>query len=208
MSQREVGQLTPPVGEGDHVEGPATAAVTLVEYGDYECPYCRAAMPIVIELQELLGEQLRYVYRHFPVVNLHPHAQHAAEAAEAAAAQGKFWDMHAHLFEHQQALEDEDLVRYASDLGLDAERFRLELAGHVYADRVREDFASAIGSGVEGTPTFFLDGVRYDEPVGLQQLLTAIRRTHPEVPDDGFDQVQQRRIPRVVGQRTRFRAGG
>lgn len=205
MTQKGVGQLTPAVGERDHVLGPATAPVTLVEYGDYECPYCRAAMPIVTELQTLLGAQLRFVFRHFPVTNLHPHAQRAAEVAEAAGAQGWFWDMHAYLFEHQDALDDEHLVQYAADLGLDAERIRRELVGHVYADRVREDFSSAIESGVEGTPTFFLDSVRYDEPVGLQQLLAAIRLAHPELPSEGFDQAQRLRIPRVVGQRSRFR---
>lgn len=207
MTQREVGHLTIPVGERDHVMGPETASVTLVEYGDYECPYCRAAVPIVTELQALLGEQLRFVFRHFPVTNVHPHAERAAEAAEAAGAQGRFWDMHAYLFEHHDVLDREHLVRHAADLGLDAERVRQELAGHLYADRVREDFASALESGVEGTPTFFLDGVRYDEPVGLQQLLTAIRLAHPELPSEGFDQAQRLRIPRVVGQRSRFRPG-
>ena len=103
-----------PVGERDHVQGPATAPVTLVEYGDYQCPYCRAAMPIVEELQQILGDQLRYVFRHFPLTALHPHAQHAAEAAEAAAAQGRFSEMHTALFEHQEALEDDHLVQYAA----------------------------------------------------------------------------------------------
>ena len=205
MTQREISHLTPPVDERDHTQGQATAPLTLVEYGDYECPYCRASVPIVEELQGLLGEHLLFAFRHFPVINVHPHAQRAAEAAEAAGAQGSFWDMHFYLFEHQEALENEDLIRYASDLGLDVERFRTELAGHVYADRVREDFASGIQSGVEGTPTFYLDGVRYDEPVGLTQLLAAARRIRPELATEGIDQVQQRRIPRVVGQRSRFR---
>src|SRR5258705_9468430 len=120
-------RLAVPVGEGDHVRGPASASVTLVEYGDYECPYCRAAVAIVEELQRVLPDALRFVFRHFPLENVHPHAPRAAEAAEAAAAQGKFFEMHAALFGHQTALEDEDLVRYATELDLDPARFGAEL---------------------------------------------------------------------------------
>jgi protein-disulfide isomerase len=205
MTEGARARLTPPVSERDHVQGPATAPVTLVEYGDHECPYCRAAVPIVQELQRLLGDQLRFVFRHFPLTNVHPRAQHAAEAAEAAAAQGQFWEMHASLFQHQQALDHEHLVRYAADLGLDTERFQQALAEHSYADRVREDYGSAIESSVDGTPTFYLDGVRYDEPVGLRQLLAAIRRAHPEVVREGAERVAQRRIPRVVWRRSQLR---
>src|SRR3977135_4269692 len=115
MPDGGVARLRLPVGERDHVQGPADAPVTLVEYGDYECPYCRAALPIVQELQRLLGDQLRFVFRHFPLTGLHPPAQHAAEAAEAAAAQGRFPEMHAALFEHQEALDDDHLVQYAAD---------------------------------------------------------------------------------------------
>ena len=113
-------RLAVPVGERDHVQGPATASVTLVEYGDYECPYCRAAVAIVQELQRVLPDRLRFVFRHFPLENRHPHARRAAEAAEAAGAQGRFFEMHAALFEHPTALEDEDLMRYAAELNLDA----------------------------------------------------------------------------------------
>jgi protein-disulfide isomerase len=202
MAQGELARLTLPVGERDHAQGPATAPVTLVEYGDYECPYCRAAVPIVQELQQLLGDQLRFVFRHFPLTNMHPRAHRAAEAAEGAAAQGRFWEMHAYLFQHQEALDDEHLVQYAADLGLETERLRRDLAAHTYAERVREDFRSGVGSGAEGTPTFYLDGVRYDEPVGLRQLVAAIRRAHPEVVSEGADQVAQRQIPRVVWERS------
>ena len=202
MTQGELPRLTLPVGERDHTQGPATAPVTLVEYGDYECPYCRAAVPIVQELQQLLGDRLRFVYRHFPLTNMHPRAQRAAEAAEGAAAQGRFWETHAYLFQHQEALDDEHLVQYAADLGLETERLRRDLAAHTYAERVREDFRSGIASGAEGTPTFYLDGVRYDEPVGLRQLVAAIRRSHPEVVGEEADQVAQRQIPRVVWQRS------
>jgi protein-disulfide isomerase len=206
MSEDRLARLTLAVGERDHVQGPANAQVTLVEYGDYECPYCRAAVPIVQELQQLLGEQLRYVFRHFPLTGSHPHAQQAAEAAEAAAVQGRFFEMHAALFENQEALGEDHLVRYAADLGLDSARIRRELAAHAYAGRVREDFESGLAGGVRGTPTFYLDDVRYDGIVGMRQFLAAIQQAHPEVVADERDgRVGQRTIPRVVGQRSPLR---
>jgi protein-disulfide isomerase len=195
--------LSTPVGDGDHAQGSPTAAVVLVEYGDYECPYCRAAEPIVEELQRVLGDQLRFVFRHFPLTPVHPHAQRAAEAAEAAGTQGKFFEMHKRLFEQQEALGDEDLIRYADDLGLDAARFRDELDGRVHASRVRDDFRSGIASGARGTPTFYLDGVRYDGQVGLRQFLAAIQDAHPDVVSDELEaRVAQRTLPRVVGRRS------
>lgn len=156
------GRLTPPVSERDHVAGPADAPITLVEYGDYECPHCGRAYPIVKAVQRSLGSRLRFVFRNFPLTEAHPHAEHAAEAAEAAGAQGKFWEMHDVIFENQDALEDADLVQYAGSLGLDADRVASELAAEVWAKRVREDFRSGVRSGVNGTPTFFLNGLRYD----------------------------------------------
>src|SRR5260370_29515053 len=120
--------LTLPVSERDDAQGPADAAVTLVEYGDYECPYCGRAYPIVKQLQQRLGRRLRFVFRNFPLKEIHPHAEHAAEAAEAAAAQDKFWEMHDRLFERQFALEDSSFAEYAAELGLDAERFARDLA--------------------------------------------------------------------------------
>ena len=123
-------QLTLSVSERDHIQGPATAAITLVEYGDYECPYCGEAYPIVRQLQEELGERLRFVFRNFPLTTAHPHAQNAAEAAETAAGQGRFWEMHDLLFENQEELDEEDLISYASKLGLDVARFKTELARH------------------------------------------------------------------------------
>ena len=167
-------QLKPPVGANDHVQGPAKAAVTIVEYGDYECPYCGQAYPVTKALQERLGNQLRFVFRNFPLGEAHPHAEHAAEAAEAAAAQGKFWEMHDLLYENQDALEDEDLVRYAQSLHLDVPRFVKDMEEHRYADRVREDFRSGIKSGVNGTPAFFINGVRHDGPFDLRSLMAAI----------------------------------
>jgi formate-nitrite transporter family protein len=156
------GRLTPPVGMDDHVAGPEDAPVTLVEYGDFECPHCGRAYPLVRSLQRQLGRRLRFVFRNFPLQEAHPHAEHAAEAAEAAAAQGKFWEMHDALFEHQQRLEDSDLLGYADELGLDVERVARELEAGTYASRVRADFRSGVRSGVNGTPTFFVNGERYD----------------------------------------------
>jgi protein-disulfide isomerase len=207
MAERRGVRLALPVGERDHIQGPAIASVTLVEYGDYECPYCRAAVPIVQELQEILGDRLRFVFRHFPLTGLHPHAQLAAEAAEAAAAQGRFFEMHTALFEHQEALEDDQLVQYASDLDLDTARIRRELRARSHAGRVREDFESGLSSGARGTPTFYLDDVRYDGLVGVRQMLAAIREAHPDDVDERLEgQVGQRTIPRVVEQRSPLRS--
>jgi protein-disulfide isomerase len=170
-------ELVLPVSEErDHIQGPSDAPVTLVEYGDYECPYCGAAYPIVKEVQARMADRLRFVFRNFPITTSHPHAEHAAEAAEAAAAQGRFWEMHDHLYEHQRHLEDPDLHEYAKRLGLDVETFDKEFAEHVHADRVREDFMSGVRSGVNGTPTFYINGKRHDDPYELESLLTAIDR--------------------------------
>ena len=156
------GQLTPPVSSHDHIAGPNEAPVTLVEYGDLECPYCRMAHPIVKAAQRALGNQLRFVFRHFPLKEIHPHAPHAAESTESAGAQGKFWEMHDTIFEHQHALEHTDLVRYAKQLGLDGQRVAQDLVAGTYTKRVRDDFRSGVRSGVNGTPTFFVNGARFD----------------------------------------------
>ena len=156
------GVLTPPLGKSDHVAGPATAAVILVEYGDFDCPYCGQAYPIVKRIQHALGAELRFAFRHFPLTQIHPHAQHAAEASEAAADRGRFWEMHGKLFEHQGALEDRDLVRYASEIGITGAEVARALATGTYTRSVREHFLSGVLSGVNGTPTFFINGRRYD----------------------------------------------
>ena len=169
-------RLTVPVGPRDHAQGPPTAPVTLLEYGDYECPYCGAAYPIVKHIQQQLGDQLRFVFRNFPLSTVHPHAQQAAEAAEAAGAQGKFWEMHDTLYEHQQALDDTYLLQYARSLHLDLPRFERDLLTHTFAERVREDFSSGMRSGVNGTPTFFINGLRHDGAYDLETLLAAIMR--------------------------------
>src|SRR3981081_3542998 len=148
MGTQGIIQLTQPVSGRDHIRGPHSAEVSLVEYGDFECPYCRAAEPIVAGLIEALGDQLSVAFRHFPLSQVHPHARHAAEVAEAAAAQGKFWDMHDMLFANQNALGDASLLNYAADLALDADRVRRELVGHEYADRVAEDRRSGLASSV------------------------------------------------------------
>jgi protein-disulfide isomerase len=169
--------LTMPVSdERDHLQGPADAAATLVEYGDYECPYCGAAYPIVKEIQSRLGERLRFVFRNFPITTSHPHAEQAAESAESAAAQGRFWEMHDLLYENQARLRDPDLRGYAENLGLDVERFDRELTEHVHAARVREDFMSGVRSGVNGTPTFYINGVRHDDSYDLDTMLAALER--------------------------------
>jgi protein-disulfide isomerase len=151
-----------------------TAPVTLVEYGDYECPYCGQAYVVVKEIERLVGDRMRFVFRNFPLASVHPHAENAAEAAEAAGAQGKFWEMHDCLFENQQALDDIHLMKYAAKVGLDVSRFRRDMAEHRYAPRVRDDFMSGVRSGVNGTPTFFINGVRHDRSYDLDSLLAAI----------------------------------
>jgi protein-disulfide isomerase len=169
--------LTMPVSDDrDHIQGPADAAVTLVEYGDYECPYCGAAYPIVKEVQARMGERLRFVFRNFPITTAHPHAEQAAEAAEAAATQGRFWEMHDVLYENQSRLDDVDLRGYAEQLELDVESFGSELAEHVHAERVREDFMSGVRSGVNGTPTFYINGVRHDDTYDLETMIAALEK--------------------------------
>jgi protein-disulfide isomerase len=177
------GVLTMPVSEDrDHIQGPADAPVTLVEYGDYECPACGASYPIIKELQARMGERLRFVFRNFPLTTVHPHAEQAAEAAEAAAAQGKFWPMHDLLYENQRHLRDRDLSAYAEKVGLGVEPFEQQLAEHVQAGRVHEDFLSGVRSGVNGTPTFYINGRRHDDSYELQTLLAALERAAPSEP--------------------------
>jgi protein-disulfide isomerase len=166
--------LTPPIGSRDHILGSADAPVTLVEYGDYECPYCLRAHPIVASILRRLGDSIRFGFRHFPLSQAHPHAQSAAEAAEAAAGAGKFWEMHDQLFQNQNALENEDLIGYAARIGIDPDQVAQALATHVFAARVRQDFISGVRSGVNGTPTFFINGLRHDGPWDEATLLEAL----------------------------------
>jgi len=167
-------KLTAPVGARDHRQGPDTALVTLVEYGDYECPYCGMAYPIVKAIQRKLGRALRFVFRNFPLQDMHRHAFLAAEAAEAAGAQGRFWEMHDLIYSNQAALSPAAILRRAEALHLDIDRFTRDLQSHAYAERIDEDLQSGSYSGVNGTPTFFINGYRHDGPFDIDSLLAAI----------------------------------
>jgi Na+/H+ antiporter NhaA len=161
--------------ERDHIRGPDAAPVTLIEYGDYECPYCGQAEVVIRELLDSFGDDLRYVWRHLPLNDVHPSAQMAAEAAEAAAAQGRFWDMHDRLLAHQDQLSPRDLWNHGRELGLDLERFKEDLRTRDYAERIAEDVRSADASGVAGTPTFFINGQRYQGAYDLATLTRVVR---------------------------------
>jgi protein-disulfide isomerase len=168
-------QLVVPVSERDHSQGPSTAAVTLVQYGDYECPYTRQSTTIVRAIQQQLGEQLRFVYRNFPLTEIHPHALHAALAAEAAAAQGKFWQMHDYIFHHQHTLADTDLEQFAEAVGLDLQQYARALADPRALARIEEEVAGGASSGVQGTPTFFINGALYRGSWEHDTLLAALQ---------------------------------
>jgi Na+/H+ antiporter NhaA len=161
--------------EEDHIRGPEDAPVTLVEYGDFECPYCGRAEPSVRELLSQHGAEVRYVFRHLPLNDVHPHAQLAAEAAEAAGAQGQFWEMHDVMLDNQDALQGRDLLRYADQLGLDVDRFVGELRRHEYVGRIARDVESAELSGVSGTPTFFINGLRHHGAYDIATLTAAVK---------------------------------
>lgn len=168
--------LSVPVGRQDHVRGSASAPITLVEYGDFECPYCGQAYYVLKEVEDELGRELRVVFRHFPLASIHPHAEAAAVAAEAAGAQGKFWEMHDLLFGNQQALEDEYLLEYAEALDLDVTAFEEALRSGKPRLRVKEDFMSGVRSGVNGTPTLFINGARHDASYEYPILSRVLRQ--------------------------------
>ena len=157
-------QLHPAVSPMDHIAGPAHAPVTLVEYGDYQCPHCGHAHPIVKAIQLAMGDSLRFVFRNFPLAEIHPHASTAAQAAETAASAGSgaFWAMHDAMFEHQDHLDIASLGKYAVAAGVDPETVRQAISHGTFVDRVNSDFLSGVRSGVNGTPTFFVNGQRYD----------------------------------------------
>ena len=167
-------KLKVPVGAADHAQGPNGAPVTLVEYGDYECPHCGRAYPIVKALQKQFGRQLRFVFRNFPLREIHPNAGPAAETAEFAAASDKFWPMHDLLFENQESLGDTLFLKLARQLKLDAGALEKALVDHTFTERVQEDFAGGVRSGVNGTPTFFINGNRHDGDFELQTLVEAV----------------------------------
>lgn len=162
------------VGDEDHIQGPPEARVTLLEYGDFECPSCGAAYPVLREVRRAFGPNLRFIFRHYPLRDTHPHAQVAAEAAEAAGAQGKFWEMHDRLFEHQAALDERSLMRHARKIGLDEMRLERELAAKTHARRVERDIESGRAGGVRGTPSLFINGALYRGPRDRASLIAAL----------------------------------
>lgn len=166
--------LVIPVSASDHSQGPADAPVTLVEYGDYECPYCGQAYPIIKAVQRELGDRLRFVFRNFPIAEAHPHALRAAEFAETAAAAGRFWQAHDLLYENQGALTDEDLLAYGQSLGLDAAALAVGLDGR-HVEKIRADFMGGVRSGVNGTPSLFVNGRRLDGGFDHAHLVAALR---------------------------------
>ena len=167
-------ELKVPVSVSDHVQGDENAPITLVEYGDYQCPYCGAAYPIVKRVQKHFGKKIRFVFRNFPLVQSHPMAQSAAEAAEFAAAHGKFWEMHDAIYENQRSLSVEFLVELAEGLGLSGAALAKSLESQEYAEKVRADFMSGVRSGVNGTPTFFINGHRHDAAFDYEDLVEGI----------------------------------
>ena len=167
-------KLTAPISAKDHTQGKTNAPWTLIEYGDYQCPSCGDAYPIVKQLQQHFGDQLRFVFRNFPL-EMHPYAEHAAEAAEFAAAHGKFWEMHDLLFEHQRDLRDAVLLKSAVRLRLSSDHLKSALAEGTYAPRVKTDLDSGIASDVQGTPTFYINGQRHDGNYDLDSMVAAIQ---------------------------------
>jgi protein-disulfide isomerase len=167
--------LSAPVSHADHFRGDADAPVTLVEYGEFECPECGRAYHVVRRLLEEAPGELRFVFRHFARDDVHPFSERSAQAAEAAGAQGRFWEMHDFLFERQHQLEYNDLFRHAEELGLDVDRFRKELVGRLHLPKVQSDLQSGSESAVNSTPTFFIDGERYTGAHDLPSLLNAVR---------------------------------
>ena len=177
-SHDAVRKLTVPVTIGlDHIRGSVNAAITIVEYGDFECPYTGMAYPVIKELLRQFNEKIYFVYRNFPLNGIHPPAQYAAEATEAAAAQDKFWQMHDHLFEHQKVLGDHHLLEYAQKVGLNIDKFKQEMSEHVYAPIINKSLNSGIDSGVEGTPTFFINGERYEGLWDLDTLSNFVKKS-------------------------------
>ena len=166
--------LTPPLGPDDHVEGPPDAPLELVMYGDFQCPFCTAAQPILRRVRDRLGGRLRFAFRHFPLSEVHPDAERAAEASEAAAAQGAFWEMHDALYGNRGRLGEEDVVGLAQRLGLDDARVRAELESGAHAARVARDVESGRATGVSGTPTFFVNGERHEGGYDAQTLIAAL----------------------------------
>jgi protein-disulfide isomerase len=166
--------LAVPVSEEDHAQGLSRAAVTLLEYGDYQCPYCGQAYPIIKEVQASMGRKLRFVFRNFPLTQAHPYAELAAEAAESAAVDGKFWEMHDALYENQAMLSEDGVMEIARKLGLNLARFVEDIRTRKFMNHVRKDFMGGVKSGVNGTPCFFINGKRHDGPWDYETLSNSL----------------------------------
>jgi len=174
--------LTPPVSANDHILGQDDASVTLVEYADYQCPYCGEAHPVIKRLQKSLGKKLRFVFRNFPLTRIHPYALYAAQAAEAAALQGKFWRMHDMIFENQEELEPEILPVWAQRIGLEVTHFAKTLRDQRVTTRIEQDYAGGVESGVDGTPSFFINGEQYQGETDYDSLRAALLDSKPQPP--------------------------
>ncbi len=164
------------VSQTDHIQGDENAPITLVEYGDYECPYCGAAYPIVKRIQKHFKKDLRFVFRNFPLIESHPNAGIAAMTAEFAATKNKFWEMHDLLYENQEFLDMPNLVKYAESLDLSAADLQMAIEKEIFADKIKNDFMGGVRSGVNGTPTFFINGIRYNGSFEYENLLTALNK--------------------------------
>ena len=175
-------QLTPSVNSGDHIFGNPIAPIELVEYGDYECPYCGRAYPIVKDIKQQLGKDLKFVFRNFPLLKVHPNALSAAVATEAAGLQGKFWEMHDLIFENQKTLDAAHIIHFASSIGLDIGRFENDIQQNPLIDKVEKDFESGIRSGVNRTPTFFINGKQFDGEWTDNRLFQYLKSILTEVP--------------------------
>ena len=180
MPRTGVSQLAVPVTPDDHISGPANALVTLVEYADYECSFCGRAESSVKSVRRAMADNLRFVFRNFPLIESHPYAMQAAAAAEAADLQGAFWEMHDLLFQNQQALDEGSLLIYAADLGLDIGRFSTDLQSPDVLERIQRDIEGGIRSGVEGTPSFFINGWKYEGAWDQESLLSALKAAAEE----------------------------
>jgi len=181
MSNAEIVRLKNGVNDHDHSQGPGSAPVTLLEYGNFECSDCRRAYPVIKKVQKVLNVNLRFIFRHFPTVRTHPHSLRAAEAAEAASVQGKFWEMHDQLYTHQQALDDDDLSRYAARIGLDIDTFTRCMADKTFLKQIEVDYQRALfDEHITGTPTFYINDVRYTGAIDEENLVLAIREADTE----------------------------
>ena len=168
--------LRPDVSATDQIQGDVNAPVTLVEYGDYECPHCGAAYPMIKQVQKKMGKKLRFVFRNFPLSEAHPHALNAAVAAEAAGRQGKFWEMHDIIYENQSQLELDDLLRYAAKIGIDTEKFDSDFEDEKLLSKVKSDFNSGVRSGVNGTPSFYITGEKYEGEYEGEAIVHALNK--------------------------------